>query len=41
LGPTLFALVAEALGRGDDAEAALRRTALEYADAVRAAERDS
>lgn len=38
LGAALFALVAAARGRGLDAEAALRRAALEFADAVRAAE---
>jgi XTP/dITP diphosphohydrolase len=38
LGPMLFGLVADALARGEDAEAALRRTALAYADAVRAAD---
>jgi XTP/dITP diphosphohydrolase len=39
LGETLFALVTAAERAGLDAEAALRRTALRYADAVRAAER--
>lgn len=38
LGAALFALVAAARARGLDAEAALRRAALEFADAVRAAE---
>lgn len=38
LGAALFATVAEARERGLDAEAALRATALAYADAVRAAE---
>jgi XTP/dITP diphosphohydrolase len=37
LGAALFTLVAEALARGEDAEAELRRTALAYAEAVRAA----
>jgi XTP/dITP diphosphohydrolase len=39
LGPELFARVAAALARGEDAEAELRRTALAYAAAVRAANR--
>lgn len=39
LGGALFALVADARARGLDPEAALRRAALAYADAVRAAER--
>ncbi len=38
LGAALLAMVAAGHGRGLDAEAALRRAALEYADAVRAAE---
>jgi len=38
LGATLLALVAQARTDGLDAEAALRRAALEYADRVRAAE---
>ncbi len=38
LGASLLAIVAEARAAGLDAEAALRRTALAYADAVRAAE---
>jgi XTP/dITP diphosphohydrolase len=41
LGARLLATVAEARAAGLDAEAALRRTALAYADAVRAAERSS
>jgi XTP/dITP diphosphohydrolase len=39
LGAALLSLVAAAQARGLDAEAALRRAALRYADAVRAAER--
>ena len=39
LGARLFALVREARAAGLDAEAALRRAALRYAEAVRAAER--
>lgn len=38
LGATLLAIVADARSRGLDAEAELRRAALSYADAVRAAE---
>jgi XTP/dITP diphosphohydrolase len=38
LGATLLGIVAEATARGQDPEAALRRAALAYADAVRAAE---
>jgi XTP/dITP diphosphohydrolase len=38
LGAELLAMVAAARDRGEDAEAALRRAALAYADAVRAAE---
>jgi XTP/dITP diphosphohydrolase len=38
LGAALFAMVADARARGLDAEAALRATALAYADVVRAAE---
>lgn len=41
LGAALFAMVAEASGRGLDAEAALRRAALAYADQVRTAERSA
>jgi XTP/dITP diphosphohydrolase len=40
LGAELFAMVADARERGEDAEAALRAAALAYADAVRAAERE-
>jgi XTP/dITP diphosphohydrolase len=40
LGPQLLAIVAQARERGEDAEGALRATALAYADAVRAAERE-
>jgi XTP/dITP diphosphohydrolase len=39
LGSRLFRTAAEAVAAGEDAEAALRRVALAYADAVRAAER--
>jgi XTP/dITP diphosphohydrolase len=39
LGAALLAIVGEAEARGLDAEAALRRAALEQAEAVRAAER--
>jgi len=39
LGAALFAQVAAAIERGEDPEAALRRTALDYADEVRSAER--
>jgi XTP/dITP diphosphohydrolase len=39
LGASLLATVAAAREAGLDAEAALRRAALAYADAVRAAER--
>jgi XTP/dITP diphosphohydrolase len=39
LGAELFAIVAAARERGEDAEAALRAAALAYADAIRAAER--
>ncbi|HEX5597459.1 MAG TPA: nucleoside triphosphate pyrophosphohydrolase [Micromonosporaceae bacterium] len=39
LGASLLAVVARARAAGLDAEAALRRAALDYADAVRAAER--
>jgi XTP/dITP diphosphohydrolase len=39
LGAQLFAIVAAARERGEDAEAALRAAALAFADAVRAAER--
>jgi len=38
LGTALLAIVADARSRGLDAEAALRRTALSYAESVRAAE---
>jgi XTP/dITP diphosphohydrolase len=38
LGTALLAIVADARSRGLDAEAALRRAALSYADSVRAAE---
>jgi XTP/dITP diphosphohydrolase len=38
LGARLLRMVAEARAAGEDAEAALRRAALEFADAVRAAE---
>jgi XTP/dITP diphosphohydrolase len=41
LGTTLLNLVAQARAEGLDPEAALRRAALEYADDVRAAERES
>lgn len=41
LGAALFAMVAEASDRGLDAEAALRRAALAYADRVRTAERSA
>ncbi|HEY6592560.1 MAG TPA: nucleoside triphosphate pyrophosphohydrolase [Asanoa sp.] len=41
LGSRLFRTVAEAVAAGEDPEAALRRVALAYADAVRAAERRS
>jgi len=39
LGAALIAQVAAAIERGEDPEAALRRTALDYADEVRSAER--
>jgi len=41
LGERLFALVAEARQAGLDAELALRRTALDFAERVRAAEKDA